>query len=341
MIELRNLYKDFIVDKKRFTALDNVSLVVKKGSIYGIIGESGAGKSTLLRCVNLLEHPSRGQVIVDGQDLTKLNIAHLKNTQKNIGMIFQHFNLLSQKDVFDNVALPLKLLNKSKEEQKQLILPILEYLGILEKANNYPHELSGGQKQRVAIARALVMKPKILLCDEATSALDSKTTQNILGLLEKINEEFNITILLITHELDVVKSICQRVALMYQGKIIEEASVIDFFTKPKTSIGKEMVATSLKMTISEALKRDLKPNGIYPILRLTFRGKLIREALISRASREFNIDISILESNIEFISHRPVGFLLCELRGNKDIINNTLAFFTAHKLEWEVVGHVG
>ena len=246
MIELINISKNYRVGRREILAIDNVNLHVAQGCIYGIIGESGAGKSSLLRCVNLLERPSTGRVKVAGSELTALSKTELRTARKRIGMIFQHFNLLGSKTVWDNIALPLKFINKKKDEIELLIKPLIELTGLSGKETSYPHELSGGQKQRVAIARALATKPDVLLSDEATSALDPKTTRSILELLREINRKTGLTILLITHELEVIKTICDRVALMDQGKILEDQKVLDFFAKPKTALAKNIVENSLR-----------------------------------------------------------------------------------------------
>lgn len=343
MIELINISKRYVAKTREIIAIDDVSLYVAQGSIYGIIGESGAGKSSLLRCVNLLERPDLGHVKVAGRELTTLSQAELRQERQRIGMIFQHFNLLGSKSVWDNIALPLKFLNKKKEEIDHIIKPLIELTGLSGKESSYPHELSGGQKQRVAIARALATKPDVLLSDEATSALDPKTTQSILELLREINQKTGLTILLITHELDVIKTICDRVALMDKGKILEAQNVIDFFAQPKTTLAKNIVENSLKMQIPADLKQELSHQSStkkYPIVRIVFRGTLVREAVISMASRQFSIDISILQSNIEFIGKNAIGFLLAELKGESEPIEQTLRFFQEKHLEYEVIGYV-
>jgi D-methionine transport system ATP-binding protein len=343
MIDLKNITKRYKVNNREITAVDTVSLHVPKGAIYGIIGQSGAGKSSLIRSVNMLERPSAGQVFVGGKELTQLSLSELRRERRRIGMIFQHFNLISSKTVWENIALPLELINKSKAEIAFRLKPLIELTGLCHKEQHYPHQLSGGQKQRVAIARALATQPEVLLCDEATSALDPQTTSSILELLQEINHKTALTILLITHELEVIKSICHYVALMSQGRIIEAEPVIDFFAHPKSTLAKTMVETSLKMQIPTQLKEELGPLGPhkpYPIVRIVFRGTLVREAVISLASRKFMMDISIIQSNIEYIGDHTVGFLLAELRGDKALIGETLNFFSSKNLEYEVVGYV-
>jgi D-methionine transport system ATP-binding protein len=344
MIHLIGISKYYSVGGRDIKALDDIHLYVSTGAIFGIIGESGAGKSSLLRSINLLERPSAGQVIVAGKDLTSLSKEEIRKERCLMGMIFQHFNLLGSCHVYDNIALPLRFLGLRREVIDEIITPLIKLTGLVGKERHYPHQLSGGQKQRVAIARALATKPRLLLCDEATSALDRKTTISILDLLKEINERTGLTILLITHELEVIKTICHQVALLDHGRILETSSVVDFFAHPKTDLAKRIVEDSLKMHIPADLKQELASEQIgqkkYPIVRIVFRKTLVREAVISRASRKFMIDISILQSNIEFIGENAVGFLLAELRGEKEAIEGCLAFFRVQLLDYEVMGYV-
>lgn len=241
IIELNHVSKTFDSSNGRVHAIDDISLDIERGDIYGVIGMSGAGKSTLVRCINLLEHPTSGKVIVEGEDLTILKEKDLRRKRRDIAMIFQHFNLLMQKNVLDNVCFPLLIAGVKKEEAKYRALSLLEEVGLTEKAYAYPSQLSGGQKQRVAIARALAAKPKILLCDEATSALDPQTTKSILKLLKEINDKYGITIVLITHEMTVVKEICSHVAILDQGSLAETGTVQEVFTNPKSKEGKKLI----------------------------------------------------------------------------------------------------
>jgi len=241
MIELREITKRFQQKNREVTALDEVSLTVPEGKIFGVIGASGAGKSTLIRCVNLLERPTSGAVIVDGKDLMSLSNSALARERRHIGMIFQHFNLLSSRTVFDNIAFPLELDGWSREQIRARVEELLALVGLAEKANDYPASLSGGQKQRVAIARTLATSPKVLLCDEATSALDPATTKSILRLLKDINERLQITILLITHEMKVVRHICDEVAVISAGKLIEQGPVDEVFSHPKHELTREFI----------------------------------------------------------------------------------------------------
>ena len=343
MIKLEGLTKRYLVNGRELLALNNVNLHVAQGTIYGVIGESGAGKSSLLRCVNMLERPSSGRVVIAAQELTTMSISELREQRRHIGMIFQHFNLLGSCTVYDNIALPLKFINTGKAAMEKIITPLIELTGLKGKERQYPHQLSGGQKQRVAIARALATNPRVLLCDEATSALDPKTTDSILQLLREINQNTGLTILLITHELEVIKSICHQVALINQGRILEAENVVDFFANPQTQQAKQIVESSLKMHIPANLESEMSEKSSvkkYPIVRIVFRGHLVREAVISMASRQFLVDISILQSNIEFISNSVVGFLLAELRGEMVDVERCMKFFTDKQLDYQVVGYV-
>lgn len=290
MIKLNNITKIFTLPDKKLTALDNVSLHVPKGQICGVIGASGAGKSTLIRCVNLLERPTHGAVIIDDVDLTQLSDAELVKTRRQIGMIFQHFNLLTSRTVFENVALPLELENKSKAEIQEKTTALLALVGLSDKHNVYPANLSGGQKQRVAIARALASDPKVLLCDEATSALDPATTQSILKLLKEINRTLGITILLITHEMEVVKRICDQVAVIDKGRLIEQGTVSEIFSNPKTELAQEFISSTFHITLPEEYLENLsdtpKHAKSYPIIKFEFTGRSVDAPLLSQASKK-------------------------------------------------------
>lgn len=346
MIELKNLSKVFVAGESRVKAVDEVSLKVPEGTIYGVIGSSGAGKSTLIRCVNLLEKPTSGQVIVDGRDLTTLTEKQLRQARHNIGMIFQHFNLLSSRTVYGNIALPLELAGVNRQQIEAAVVPLLELTGLLEKRDRYPSQLSGGQKQRVAIARALASKPKVLLCDEATSALDPQTTRSILALLRDINKKLKITILIITHEMDVVKTICDRVAIMSFGQVIEENNVEQFFLNPQTELAREFVRSAIhEKPVSEIEARfHSKPTeGSKPVIRITFVGQDVVQPLITRAARQFNTDFSILQADIETVNEKVMGFLMVEMLGEPESIERSLAFLkdpSQNTVQVEVLGYV-
>ncbi|MFT6986433.1 MAG: D-methionine transport system ATP-binding protein [Psychromonas sp.] len=343
MIEIRNVNKVFYQGEQVINALSDINLNITQGCIYGVIGASGAGKSTLIRCVNLLERPTSGQIIVDGIDLTLLSNQQLTLTRRKIGMIFQHFNLLSSCTVFDNISLPLKLAGVNKKAIKIKVRSLLALVGLSDKSDTYPANLSGGQKQRVAIARALASDPKVLLCDEATSSLDPATTQSILDLLRKINKELNLTILLITHEMAVVKGICSEVAIIGDGKLVEQGPVGDIFAHPKSTLAREFIRSTLDLSIPEDYRERLsakRTENSYPLVRLEFTGASVDAPIISQVAREFNIDISILSSNMDYVGGVKFGLMLAEFFGTEDAEQQAIAFLKEQKIEIEVLGYV-
>ena len=344
MIKLNNITKIFTLPDKKLTALDNVSLHVPKGQICGVIGASGAGKSTLIRCVNLLERPTHGAVVIDDVDLTQLSDAELVKTRRQIGMIFQHFNLLTSRTVFENVALPLELENKSKAEIQEKTTALLALVGLSDKHNVYPANLSGGQKQRVAIARALASDPKVLLCDEATSALDPATTQSILKLLKEINRTLGITILLITHEMEVVKRICDQVAVIDKGRLIEQGTVSEIFSNPKTELAQEFISSTFHITLPEEYLENLsdtpKHAKSYPIIKFEFTGRSVDAPLLSQASKKFGVELSILTSQIDYAGGVKFGFTIAEVEGDEDAITQAKVYLTENNVRVEVLGYV-
>mgnify|MGYP000652001907 FL=1 len=344
MIKLNNITKIFTLPDKKLTALDNVSLHVPKGQICGVIGASGAGKSTLIRCVNLLERPTHGAVVIDDVDLTQLSEAELVKTRRQIGMIFQHFNLLTSRTVFENVALPLELENKSKAEIQEKTTALLALVGLSDKHNVYPANLSGGQKQRVAIARALASDPKVLLCDEATSALDPATTQSILKLLKEINRTLGITILLITHEMEVVKRICDQVAVIDKGRLIEQGTVSEIFSNPKTELAQEFISSTFHITLPEEYLENLsdtpKHAKSYPIIKFEFTGRSVDAPLLSQASKKFGVELSILTSQIDYAGGVKFGFTIAEVEGDEDAITQAKVYLMENNVRVEVLGYV-
>ena len=344
MIKLNNITKIFTLPDKKLTALDNVSLHVPKGQICGVIGASGAGKSTLIRCVNLLERPTHGAVIIDDVELTQLSDAELVKTRRQIGMIFQHFNLLTSRTVFENVALPLELENKSKAEIQEKTTALLALVGLSDKRNVYPANLSGGQKQRVAIARALASDPKVLLCDEATSALDPATTQSILKLLKEINRTLGITILLITHEMEVVKRICDQVAVIDKGRLIEQGTVSEIFSNPKTELAQEFISSTFHITLPEEYLENLsdtpKHAKSYPIIKFEFTGRSVDAPLLSQASKKFGVELSILTSQIDYAGGVKFGFTIAEVEGDEDAITQAKVYLMENNVRVEVLGYV-
>nr|EGQ9117445.1 DL-methionine transporter ATP-binding subunit [Vibrio parahaemolyticus] len=343
MIEIKNVNKVFYQGSKEILALKDINLHIAKGTIFGVIGSSGAGKSTLIRCVNMLEAPSSGSIIVDDVDLTTLSKKQLVETRRNIGMIFQHFNLLSSRTVFDNVALPLELAGKDKSQITTKVTELLKLVGLADKHESYPSNLSGGQKQRVAIARALASDPSILLCDEATSALDPATTQSILELLKEINRKLNITILLITHEMEVVKSICHEVAIIGGGELVEKGTVGDIFAHPKTELAHEFIRSTLDLSIPEDYQARLQPNrveGSYPLVRMEFTGATVDAPLMSQISRKYNIDVSILSSDLDYAGGVKFGMMVAELFGNEQDDSAAIEYLREHNVKVEVLGYV-
>ncbi|NLS14156.1 methionine ABC transporter ATP-binding protein MetN [Vibrio sp. SM6] len=343
MIALQHINKVFAQGDNAIHALKDIKLEIKAGTIFGVIGASGAGKSTLIRCVNMLEAPTSGAVIVDGVDLTTLSSKELSAARRNIGMIFQHFNLLASRTVFDNVALPLELAGKSKTEIDTKVTELLALVGLADKHHTYPANLSGGQKQRVAIARALASSPKVLLCDEATSALDPATTHSILQLLKEINRKLNLTILLITHEMDVVKSICHQVAIIGGGELVEQGSVGDIFAHPKSELAHQFIRSTLDLSIPDDFQRRLQPtreDNSHPLVRLEFTGETADAPLMSQVSRNFNIDISILNSNLDYAGGVKFGMMVAELFGTEDDDNAAIDFLRKHNVKVEVLGYV-
>jgi D-methionine transport system ATP-binding protein len=343
MIEIEGLQKSFAREGAAAMVLQDLSLSVKKGEIFGIIGRSGAGKSTLIRCINMLERPTSGRVIVDGQDITALSGAALRDARRRIGMIFQHFNLLSSRTVFDNVAFPLDLTGMSRAQIEREVLPLLDLVGLSEKRGAYPAQLSGGQKQRVAIARALASKPAVLLCDEATSALDPETTQSILALLKDINQKLSLTILLITHEMPVIKAICDKVAVLDRGVVVEQGPVFDIFTAPKAPVTRLMVHDLIDRDLPDWLAKKMdafKGGAGNPILRITFSGPHANEPVIADLVRRFDVVLNILQANVDYIQGLPFGIIIVEAVGGQEAIDAAIAHVNSQNLKAEVLGHV-
>ncbi len=330
MILLNDVSVVFDSGQKQIHAVNHVTLEVEKGDIYGIIGYSGAGKSTLVRLINLIQKPLSGSVTVDGVDLTKLSQQELRNARKKIGMIFQHFNLMNSISVFENVAFPLKKSGLTKQEIEKKVKELLELVGLSDKIASYPRQLSGGQKQRVAIARALANDPNVLLCDEATSALDPKTTYSILELLKEVNKKLGITIVIITHEIQVIKEICNKVAVMEDGKIIENGSILEIFTNPKNTLTKDFIdtATHVNKGINTVLSHEkllnLKTGDV--LVKISFVGASTGEPLITKLSTHYQVSANILFGNVEIIQETPVGTLLVGLQGDSQNIDNAIEY---------------
>lgn len=323
IIQLKNISKTFVTDKGEFKALENVSLDISRGSIYGIIGMSGAGKSTLVRCINYLEVPTEGSVVIDGKELGSLTENGLREERKSIGMIFQHFNLLQQKNVLDNVSFPLRINGVNKKDAHKRAAELLEIVGLADKANSYPVQLSGGQQQRVAIARALAGNPKILLCDEATSALDPQTTKSILELLKNINEKYGITIVIITHQMAVVREICSHVAVISNGHIVENGEVSEVFSRPKTKEAREliMLESGDNTWYNESSEDD-------NCVRIVFTENSAYEPVISNMIKKFNCDVSIYQADTKKINGKTTGEMIIGLPKDKELSRQLKDYLT-------------
>ncbi|ACZ38904.1 methionine ABC transporter ATP-binding protein [Sphaerobacter thermophilus] len=324
MIEIENLRKEYRQRDRTVVALDGVSLTVRPGEIFGVVGQSGAGKSTLIRCVNLLERPTSGVVRVNGQDMTRLRGAELRRARQRIGMIFQHFNLLSSRTVAENVALPLEVMGYPRRERQRRVAELLALVGLEDRADAYPAQLSGGQKQRVGIARALAAEPAVLLSDEATSALDPETTQSILALLRDLNQRLGLTILLITHEMGVVKEICHRVAVLEAGRIVESGTVAELASRPGSHL-----ATTL---FPRPALNGNRPDGL--LATLTFVGAAADAPVMTTLVRQFSVDVNVLSGSIELVQGERIGQLQVALSGDR--IDEALEWLRGQGLGVEV-----
>lgn len=337
MIEFIDVDKTYLGSEAPVHALDNINFKVDAGEIYGVVGYSGAGKSTLIRCVNQLESVSEGKVIVDGKDLTALTPSELRVTKKRIGMIFQHFNLLNSKTIYTNVAMPLILNKTPKNEIKARVTELLDFVGLSDKASQYPDQLSGGQKQRVGIARALATNPSILLCDEATSALDPQTTESILELLRKINKEYNITILLITHEMSVIRDVCHKVAVMENGKIIERGSVFDVFSNPETETGRRFVNTVMQTELPNYVQDLVQESDGQHIYRINFINQLAVKPYLSQISKLYDLDVNVLFGNITELQGIPFGNLIVQFDGSAPELEKALLYLEENNVHYSEV----
>lgn len=343
MIQLEQVSVTFNTKDQQITAVEQVDLTVEKGDVFGIVGYSGAGKSTLVRTINLLQRPTSGKVIVADRDLLSLTPKELRRARKKIGMIFQHFNLMASRTIADNVAYPLKHSSLSKKELNEKVSGLLELVGLSDKHNAYPSQLSGGQKQRVAIARALANDPEVLLCDEATSALDPKTTSSILTLLKELNRKLNLTIVIITHEMQVVKEICTKVAVMEKGRVVEEGNLVQIFTQPRKSITKDFINTAthvdqgLETILTHPSLLDLQPNDI--LAKVSYVGATTSEPLIAHLYSQFTISTNILFGNIEILQDTPIGNLIVIFSGEKIKRDQALAYLVSKDIKVEIIEH--
>ena len=320
MIELRNLTKQFHTSSGEVEALKDVSLTIRDGDIYGIIGMSGAGKSTLVRCINMLERPTEGAVLLDGRDLGSLNKKELRQVRRKVTMIFQGFNLLMQRTCLKNIALPLRLSGVSRPEAEKRAMELLETVGLPDKASAYPAQLSGGQQQRIAIARALATNPQVLLCDEATSALDPKTTHAILELIREINQKLRITVIVITHQMSVVQEICNRVAILENGRVVEEGDVAEVFSNPKAEATRNLVYPDM---VDSANVADGKGQQV----RIIFNGAAAaKDPLLARMAMDCNIAASVISASLRSVGDKVYGYMLLEIPGGPEELSRAVKF---------------
>ena len=334
MIEVKNLVKEFSSNNKKFRAIDDVSFKVDKGEIYGVIGLSGAGKSTLVRCINRLEEPTSGDIIINGENILDLNEKSLNEIRKDIGMIFQSFNLFMQKTVAENIAYPLEISKVNKLEIEKRVCELLDFIDLKEKKNSYPSELSGGQKQRVAIARAIATNPSILLSDESTSALDPANTDSVLKLLRQVVKNYNTTIIMITHQMEVAKEICDRVAVMQAGKIIEENTTKELFKNPKTEVTRSFIR-NLQDETDKGYLNSKEYKG--EVLRLSYGDENYNRPILSQCVKKFDIDFSILSGNINKINYSSVGYLTVEILGDIEERKKAIEFLKNENVNVEVL----
>lgn len=337
MIKIDHLSKIYTSRKGNVIALGDISLEITKGAIYGIIGLSGAGKSTLVRCLNRLEEPTSGRVLIDGQDITQLSGKGLREARQTIGMIFQHFHLLQSRTVAENIAFPLEIAGYKKKDITNRVQELLRLVGLEDKTDAYPAQLSGGQKQRVGIARALATRPKVLLCDEATSALDPQTTVSILNLLREINQQFGLTIIMITHEMKVIKEICSDVAVIDASKIVEYGPVEDVFIQPQSAIAKEFISSVFPNELPSDLLRELAAHPDSEIVRIHFLGSRASDPIIADLMKDCDVRANILYGSIDHLRSTLFGTLTLELQGSTEQLAKAHAYLSERGLKMEVV----
>ena len=343
MIELRNISQRFAGPRGPIDALHNVNLSIPSGEVFGIIGRSGAGKSTLVRTINLLTRPTEGNVVVGGRDLTTMSAGGLREARREIGMIFQHFNLLSSRTVFDNVALPLELAGMKRAEIEATVLPLLDLVGLSAQKDRYPSQISGGQKQRVGIARALASKPRVLLSDEATSALDPETTRAILDLLKRINRELGLTVVMITHQMDVIKQVCDRVAVLDAGRVVEQGKVIDVFLQPHHEVTRALIGDVIAQELPPAMKARVAERlrkGSGHLLRLAFSGSGVDQPILSETIRRYELDFNILHGQIDEIQGQAFGSLAVLAGGEPAKVAEAIAFLREQHVVVEEMAYV-
>ncbi|MCD8238702.1 MAG: ATP-binding cassette domain-containing protein [Clostridiales bacterium] len=332
---IKNLYKTYGEGSSKVEALKDINIEIERGEIFGIIGLSGAGKSSLVRCINLLEVPERGEVFINGKDITKISKKELRAERKNIGMIFQHFNLLMNSTVYDNIAFPLKLIKTPKEQIDKRVGELLEIVGLADKKDVYPAQLSGGQKQRVGIARAIATQPDIIMCDEATSALDPETTKSILQLIKEINQSLKVTVIIITHEMEVIKQVCDRVAVLDSGSVVETGSVSDVYINPKTETAKKFFKSVDLELDNRVYNKALNEGGT--VIQAIFRGDKSTDPYISQMIKQFDVEAAILLGNIQSMENMLVGTLVLRVDGKEENVKAAVNYLKDNGVIVEVV----
>jgi D-methionine transport system ATP-binding protein len=343
LITIKDLSKTYKQQATKIKALDSIHLTIGANEIFGIMGKSGSGKSTLLRCMNRLEMPSSGQIFFDSTEITALSVSKLRQQRRQIGMVFQNFNLLNSRNVYENVALPLELMHASEATIKTKVLKLLDLVNLTPHQKHNPMQLSGGQKQRVAIARALITEPKWLLCDEPTSALDPKSTLQVLDLLRTIQKTLGVTIVLITHEMSVIKNTCDNAAILDLGHLIETGNVVDLFIRPQTKIAKAFIRDALHLELPNYLRDALKPSpadGLYPVVQLGFVGSSATEPIIANVLKRFDVTVNILQADLESIQGAAMGFLICKLEGQFENISRAIQYLKTLNINVETIGYV-
>lgn len=338
MIQFMDISKTFQTKKDTIHALNHVSLTIDDGDVFGIIGFSGAGKSTLLRMVNALEVPTTGHVEIDGKNIDALSHKELRGVRKKIGMVFQQFNLLESKSVYDNIAIPLRLNKADTVQIRNTVMKLLQFVNLKDKADVYPGQLSGGQKQRVGIARALATNPSILLCDEATSALDPETTDNILQLLERINKELHITILIVTHEIQVIQRICNKVAVMEHGQVVEQGSVLDVFSNPQQNITKRFIQSVIPDTIPNTVIEKIRAQkDNYKIVKVRFLGDKATDNVLYEINQTFDVQTNVLFASVNELQKNVLGIFILQIIGTDTAIQHVMDYIDNKGLQWQEV----
>lgn len=338
MIQFMDISKTFQTKKDTIHALNHVSLTIDDGDVFGIIGFSGAGKSTLLRMVNALEVPTTGHVEIDGKNIDALSHKELRGVRKKIGMVFQQFNLLESKSVYDNIAIPLRLNKADTVQIRNTVMKLLQFVNLEDKADVYPGQLSGGQKQRVGIARALATNPAILLCDEATSALDPETTDNILQLLERINKELHITILIVTHEIQVIQRICNKVAVMEHGQVVEQGSVLDVFSNPQQNITKRFIQSVIPDTIPNTVIEKIRAQkDNYKIVKVRFLGDKATDNVLYEINQTFDVQTNVLFASVNELQKNVLGIFILQIIGTDTAIQHVMDYIDNKGLQWQEV----